>query len=335
MSPLFAKLVLIFLAFAGFFLASFIRHKKAKHEKMVCPLDANCDTVIYSRFSNFLGMPVEWMGIGYYTLVAFAYAVIIIMPSFGTPGVMFAFIVITTMAMLFSIYLVAIQVFALRQWCSWCLGSAAISFCIFVISLFSFPFSLIEILATYQQILFVGYSLVLALGVGIATLTDLYFFRSLHDYHVSKSEAGTIGFFYQLLWFILGMFVLVGIGYYASFGSVILESSSMLMVMTITLVLIMNSVMVNLLVGHQLSEIPFDKPHIVGPKHSFEMMRKIVFIFGSVSVVSWYVMFVFVKIGESNWSYWGLFLIYLLIVIIASMLGLYLENLVARKKILF
>jgi uncharacterized membrane protein len=335
MSPLVAKLVLIFLAFAGFFLASFIRHKKSKHENMVCPLDANCDTVIYSRFSNFLGIPVEWMGIFYYSLIALAYAVIMIVPSFGTPGVMFVFIVITTLAMLFSVYLVAIQAFALREWCSWCLGSATISLLIFVISLFSFPFSLVEILATYQHILFVGYSLALALGVGIATLTDLYFFRSLHDHHVSKGEAGTIGFFYQLLWFVLGLFVLVGIGYYASFGPAILESSIMLMVMTITLILIMNSVMVNLLVGHQLSEIPFDQPHIVGAGHSFEMMRKIVFIFGSVSVVSWYVMFIFVKIGESSWPYWGLFLVYSVIVIIASIGGLYLENLVARKKISF
>jgi uncharacterized membrane protein len=335
MSPLFAKIVLIFLGFAGFFLASFIYHKKKKHEKMVCPLDANCDTVIYSRFSNFLGLPVEWMGIFYYSIIALVYGVIIVFPTIGTPGFMFGVIVVTTMAMLFSVYLVAIQAFALREWCSWCLGSALISLFIFVISLFSFPFSLVEILASYQNILFITYSFALALGVGIATLTDIYFFRSLHDHQVSKKEAGTIGFFYQLLWFVLGMFVLVGIGYYASFGSAILESAILQMVMTITLVLIINSVMVNLFVGHRLSEIPFDQPHIAGPGHSFEMMRKTVFIFGSVSIVSWYTIFILVKIGESNWSYWGLFLIYLVIVVGASVLGLYLESLFARKKISF
>lgn len=128
-------IIIIFLAFCGFLIASYIRHhKKNIAEALVCPLKANCDTVIHSDYSKIFGIPVEVLGMIYYSLIAVGYGLAIIFPNLETPivasGLMFA----TVCAFVFSIYLTLIQAFALRNWCTWCLFSAAICFLIFILA---------------------------------------------------------------------------------------------------------------------------------------------------------------------------------------------------------
>lgn len=132
--------IIIFLGFGGFLIASYIRHhKKNIQEALICPLKANCDAVIHSDYSKFLGMPVENLGMAYYVLIAVGYGLIIIFPSLESPlvasGLMFA----TVCAFAFSIYLTLIQAFALRNWCTWCLISAGICVAIFALAAANSP----------------------------------------------------------------------------------------------------------------------------------------------------------------------------------------------------
>lgn len=140
MSQTSAYVIIIFLGFGGFLIASYIRHhKKNIQEALICPLKANCDTVIHSDYSKFLGIPVENLGMAYYMLIAGGYGLLIIFPSLELPlvtsGLMFA----TVCAFVFSIYLTLIQAFALRNWCTWCLISAAICVAIFAIDASTSP----------------------------------------------------------------------------------------------------------------------------------------------------------------------------------------------------
>lgn len=140
MSQTSAYVIIIFLGFGGFLIASYIRHhKKNVQEALICPLKANCDSVIHSDYSKFLGIPVENLGVTYYVFVAIGYGLLIIFPNLELPlvasGLMFA----TVCAFAFSVYLTLIQAFALRNWCTWCLISAGICVAIFALAAANSP----------------------------------------------------------------------------------------------------------------------------------------------------------------------------------------------------
>ena len=132
-----SSVILIFLAFIGFAIAFYIRHhKKNIKEALVCPLKANCDTVIHSDYSKFLGIPVELLGLIYYGLVAISYGLFVVLPETATSLTIFMIHLASVLAFLFSIYLALVQAFALKNWCTWCLISATISASIFIISFY-------------------------------------------------------------------------------------------------------------------------------------------------------------------------------------------------------
>jgi uncharacterized membrane protein len=158
-------IILIFAAFGGFLLAFYIHHKKRTHEKMVCPLKSDCDAVIWSEYSRFLGIPVEILGLFYYGFVAASHALILIMPANTPPLVLFSILAITTAAFLFSLYLTFIQAFAIKQWCAWCLMSAGLCAMIFMTSLGISEIGFVSLLSRYREFILAGHLLGMALQI--------------------------------------------------------------------------------------------------------------------------------------------------------------------------
>ena len=124
------QIIIVIVAFEGFLIASYIRHKKIKKTPLVCPMRTNCDTVIHSDYSKILGIPVEILGIMYYAFVFTAHSIQIIHPELITPNFVILELSISAAAFLFSMYLTSIQAFVLKQWCTWCLISA--TFCLVI-----------------------------------------------------------------------------------------------------------------------------------------------------------------------------------------------------------
>ena len=128
-------LLIIFSAFGGFLIAFYIRHKKSSREVLVCPLNSNCEEVIHSDYSRFFGIPVEILGLLYYGVIAVSYGFIIGLPEYVSPNLLYILFALSGGAFLFSLYLTFIQAFTLREWCTWCLTSAALSTIIFISSM--------------------------------------------------------------------------------------------------------------------------------------------------------------------------------------------------------
>ncbi len=128
----FTDVFLMFIAFSGFLVAFFIFQEKKLKRPLVCPLKANCELVIHSDYSHFFGIPVEVLGMIYYALTALLHAGLILYPlSFPAEFISFT-VAISLVSFLFSLYLVYIQIFVIRQWCSWCMCSALFSIIIFI-----------------------------------------------------------------------------------------------------------------------------------------------------------------------------------------------------------
>lgn len=113
------------IAIAGFALATYIHFHKRTATPLVCPIGHHCDAVIHSDYSTFIGFPVEVLGMVYYALIVAGYWMF---------RAHTAFQILSGAAFGFSLYLVAVQIFVLRQWCTWCLLSAALCTSIFILS---------------------------------------------------------------------------------------------------------------------------------------------------------------------------------------------------------
>jgi uncharacterized membrane protein len=121
------------LGLIGFFLASYIYRKKRAKKKLICPMRSNCDSVIHSDFSKILGIPVEVLGMLYYAFIALAYGAVYLLDVWITP-VPQILLAISGCSVLFSVYLISLQAFVIKHWCTWCLCSGITSLLIFVLS---------------------------------------------------------------------------------------------------------------------------------------------------------------------------------------------------------
>lgn len=134
MTPYLAlHVLLIACAFGGLSLAAFIHFKKRLHTPLVCPIGHSCDPVVHSDYSRFMDVPVEILGVIYYTIIVVSYAATLALPALHSGMLGAALVLLSAVALFFSLYLTAIQAFILREWCTWCLISAALCAVIFII----------------------------------------------------------------------------------------------------------------------------------------------------------------------------------------------------------
>ena len=300
-------IIIVFSAFAGLFISSYIYHKKQAEEVLVCPLNGSCDEVVHSEYSTFFEIPLEFMGMLYYAVVALTYGLFIAFPSFATPLITFVILGTTIIGLLFSFYLTFIQAFAIKQWCTWCLISMGLCVIIFSSAMYGSAFQLPELLLANHDFILLIHILGIALGLGGATIVDIFFFKFLKDFRISQYESDTLRTLSQVIWFSLGIIVLSGIGLTIPNAGVLLASPRFLMKMVIIFVIILNGAILNLLVSPKLIKISFGKRHVHHPDQ-LHHLRRIAFGLGAVSIVSWYSAFIaaFLKTVEmSIWSWLG------------------------------
>jgi len=141
-----ARVGIVVLGLAGFFVAFHIYKEKREKKPLICPMRFDCNTVVNSDYSKFFGIPVELFGMYYYLAIFLSYIFLAFLPS--VLPILFLVIVafISIGAFLFSLYLILVQVFILRIYCSWCLVSAFISTAIFILTLYAYDFSSLFIL---------------------------------------------------------------------------------------------------------------------------------------------------------------------------------------------
>ena len=138
------RIVIFILGLCGFAIARHIYHHKNNETKpLVCPVRFDCHTVVHSDYSRFFGIPVEILGMTYYALVAVSYLFFIFMPEAMPTLLINSLIVVSSIAFLFSAYLIAVQIFVLKKGCSWCIVSAIVSAIIFILTILTYHFSYI------------------------------------------------------------------------------------------------------------------------------------------------------------------------------------------------
>lgn len=324
------QILIIFLAFGGFLISFYIEATKKKAQPMVCPMGGKCDVVTTSRFSKFLGVPLTWMGMGYYGLIALLYAAVIVVEVVPPVGV-FLITGISIGAFFFSLYLTAIQGLVLKDWCTWCLGSAAISTIIAILSVVGTSLDLSQFLADYKGIIVILHALSAAVGVGATTVTDVMFFRFMKDYKISETELRTMKAISQVIWGALGLLIITGIGLYIPQSAELLASSKFLLKVFVVTILTLNGVVLNLIVTPRLPGMNFDGEETDKDKPVGAWLRRLAFAAGGVSIISWYLTFILGSLRSIPINFERAVLYYILVLLFVLVISQVMERSVRVK----
>jgi uncharacterized membrane protein len=320
------RVFIILSAIGGFILSYYIFTKKRARAALVCPVGSDCSAVIHSEYSQFFGIPVEVFGMFYYAAIAVGYLSILSYPAIALSEISFGLFAMTAVAFLFSLYLVTIQAFALRQWCVWCLVSALISSLLFFAALPLSGFSFVALLSKHHDILLMLYRLGLAAGIGGTTVINIFFFKFLRDLHVSSWESDVLRTTSQVVWLALAVFLISGIGLYLPYPEAAYQMPAILTTLIIIGVLIASSAVLHFLVGPRLVRIS------VGERHhhkagELRSTRRHIFALGAISLVSWYFVFVINMMPGVRLDVPAFLALYSAIFLAAIMVSLVLEHL--------
>ncbi len=112
------------------------KHYQGRNKPLICPLNHDCSVVTESKWSHFLGIRNEVLGLLFFCSILVAMLVTIAIPAWETSpyaipvweAIAYLFLrIATVIGALFSALLVGIQMFKIKDYCFYCIISAAIS----------------------------------------------------------------------------------------------------------------------------------------------------------------------------------------------------------------
>ncbi len=117
---------LIILSIFGVLDAGYLSWSHFFKKTLICPLESDCRAVTESRWSNIFGIRNDYLGLVYY----FSVLIIAISSLFLSESSLRLFklvLIMTAGGAFFSVFLVGVQIFSIKQYCLYCIASALIS----------------------------------------------------------------------------------------------------------------------------------------------------------------------------------------------------------------
>lgn len=307
------------ISLAGFLLAFFIYHKKKQKKRLICPMRSDCESVINSEYSTWMGIRIEILGMSYYAYSFIAHLVLGYIQ--GVPEWVHGIVVaVSLIAALFSLYLIFLQAYVIKQWCVWCLSSAFLTISLFFLAFISYNVDYVSFLFEYKKIITTVHLFGMAIGVGAVTITDVFFFSFLKDYKISEQESGVMDMLSRVVWVALFLVIVSGIGLYIPQSEILNASPKFITKMMIMAIILANGIVLNIFVAPKLVRISFGESHNHKPGE-LHHIRKLAFALGAISITSWYYVFVLGALRKINTTFaevFGIYLIFLAIAIIGS-----------------
>jgi uncharacterized membrane protein len=270
---------------SGIALSGYLYYKKTRHQALACPRENPCETVLHSKFGKTLGIRNEILGIFYFVLIASILVFINFYPVFNTKVLLYCLFVILSGGGLFSLYLIGLQAFVIKSWCYWCLGIAVSNF-VLIASLFNLSFvSIYPLLASQKLWWVIIHNIGFILGVGAATMSDIFFFRFLKDNTISQEEKETMDTLSAVIWAGLGVLIVSGIAMYLPEQARLALSAKFLLKLVVVSVIVINGILLNMIVAPNMRRLSFGG---AVPERRF---RRLAFALGGISFTSWYLAF--------------------------------------------
>ncbi len=317
-------------AVGGFAVSANVYRVKRSDDKLICPMGSDCNAVITSRYSKFLGVPLEILGMMYFAIVFLTYLSVSFYPGLLTGTFLTAAMALSAAAFLFSTYLLFVQAFLLRQWCVWCILAAAFSYSIFLASLTNLDMAS-QFLIRAENVLAALQSLGFALGIGSATAAIFVFYRFLKDLDIDEKEMDTLKGISEVAWVGLSFVLLSQLSLYVAQPQILADSNLFVSRIIALFAAAFFGAVLMVILAPFLAYIPFgEKP---GKHHVslLEELRKPTFAAGALTISSWY--FAFSTAFLPEYPLGSLLVFYACFATAAVILSLAWEQTIAAKSL--
>ncbi|MEK6853391.1 MAG: vitamin K epoxide reductase family protein [Nanoarchaeota archaeon] len=123
------------LAIAGIVDAGYLvwKHYKNNAKPLVCPLDHDCSTVTESKWSHIFFFRNEVLGLLFYASMLAAGIIVFLAPEFILLKILIK--LAAGGGLLFSLFLIWVQIYKIKDYCFYCMLSALITLLLFMNSL--------------------------------------------------------------------------------------------------------------------------------------------------------------------------------------------------------
>lgn len=161
-------------------------------------------------------------------------------------------------------------------------------------------------------------------GAGAATMSDLLFMRSIRRNEIQEAEFRVFHFLSKFVWIGLLLLIISGLGFLLYYRIEVPESGliykpKLLVKLVVTAVIFFNGLIMHAALMPKLAKMvgkPLDRS-------DFPKMARYFFMFGAVSVISWYTALILGAWRGLTASFSAIFMVYAIVVVIA-MAGVFL-----------
>lgn len=278
-------------AVAGFGVAANIWDSKRNHRELACPTGSDCNAVVNSRYSKFLGIHLEYWGMAYFSVLIPTYLALIFAPQLFSSLMIWSVVVFSLLAGLFSFYLLFVQGVLLKKWCIWCLLAAAMSLTICILSVVSVE-AAPEIIASGTSVLLFVQYLGYTFGVGGATAAVFLFVNFLADAKIDEKELSALKGVFEMVWIGLVMVLASQLLLFVGFPELSHLPSFVVQIIAL-LVAGISAAVLMIILSPFLVYVPFSESDEKeeGGDDSFATLRGPIVVCGIVVIVSWYMAF--------------------------------------------
>ncbi|MEX2514830.1 MAG: vitamin K epoxide reductase family protein [Candidatus Paceibacterota bacterium] len=280
-------------AVAGFGVAANIWDSKRNNRELACPTGSDCNAVVNSHYSKFLGVHLEYWGMGYFGILIPTYVTLMFAPALFSSSMIWGVVVFSLLAGLFSLYLLFVQGILLRKWCIWCLLAAAMSLTVCVLSVVSIEAAPEFILRGLPILIFVQY-LGYTFGVGGATAAVFLFANYLDDAQIDEKELSSLKGVLEMGWvglilvLVSQFLLLIGFSLLGQIPAFIMQIIALLIagISTAVMMVILSPFLVYVPFAQKGEKVVDSKKN--NTSSSFNSLRAPIVICGAVIISSWY-----------------------------------------------
>lgn len=278
-----------------------------------------------SEHSRFFGIRLEILGLMYYALIGVFYIFFLLFPSLLTTFISSSVFFLSFGAFLFSLYLTFLQFFVLRELCTWCLMSASFSTFLFIFSAARIYQPLLSILEKYHQGFLIAHVFAVVLGFGAVLVAEIFFKNFLRDGDISSFESSAFTTISQVIWFACGLLLLSGVGLVLPAWREFFDTPKFLLKMIVVGVIFINGGLLHVFCLPYLHLLSFSHPSPA------RFRRRLFFIFGAISFVSWSSAFLLGMISSFSLGFSALLFLYVFSLFCAGAGGFFYEALLTHR----
>ena len=123
--------VIIVLAVIGIIDSLYLLWHYYKKKPLVCTINHDCNKVSQSKWASLFGLRNEFYGLLFYIAVI-AGLILALILAYTAPLIYLLLFVASSLALAYSIILIFIQIFAIKEFCLYCLISSGVNVLIFI-----------------------------------------------------------------------------------------------------------------------------------------------------------------------------------------------------------